>query len=655
MGQAPGFPAPTSDPAVPAHADLIEVPSELVTPEALLTPHVGDPVENAHPVWDSAALSPEQGQWQDPASFQGAAWPVFPSADARPAPQTTATVVPTFDSLNGVLGSWNVRSTLPAVGWGLLPPVVVGLALGFWLITQGVGASSLPGSVGIMTGLTFGGSVAFGDSGLLTFTMLASSLTLLSVLGMFAGLRTSLRGDQPATSVESLQRVMPPVVLLAVSAALLNLLANTMTGDAIAYAEPSSTFWRTLFGALMWGAAAAALAILAVPARESRRTVVLREYLDAPAAGLAIVVIASGVVVLILSAVSLLVQGGELGEVIAGLLFLMIQLPTLALALLGAAVFAPFDVSFDGLVVSGTIVDAAGENPWFWLVPVGFLVVGTLGAAWMLLRRADASRAKADLAVFAGLAVAVGLLGAVIVSVNLQVLGQGLSLKLSAAIVLILPLAALVWWVVAVLLLSRRATATGPGGAVASVPWTRPAPTPRAAAASAGAYRGVPGTDAVANAGAAPALVDSKPLVEQGLYAYVQATGDVSGMPTMVHQYDEVSSYFDSALTPRDTCLFAFAGMIIRPDIRTSCFVAVLQDRVAIAWRQGALKKTIVGLQIPFMEIADVSWGPGATPETARAQVARIMAVRGEVTVALPLGNADAVGEIVRNAILGHG
>ena len=429
----------------------------------------------APPVWGTpqGQPAPEPSQASYPPYAYGAPGAPYAVPGPGQAPQpTAASVVPTFDSLNVIMKDWNVKAALPTAAWALLPPVAVGLALGFWFITQGVGASSIPGSIGIMIGLTFGGSVAFGEEGLLNFTMLASSVTLASVLVMILGMRSVLRRSSPRTTVESLQRVSPVVVLVPVAAAILNLLANTMTGDAIAYAEPTSTFGRTLFGALLWTMVAAGIAILAAPATESVRTRMIRDLLDAPAAGLAVTVFTSGVVALVLGAVSLMTQGG-VQEFLGGFIFLLIQLPTLALALIGAAVFAPFDVGFLGLGVSGTIVDAADENPWLWLLPVGYLAVGVLGAGWMLLRRADATRAKVDLATFVGLAAVVGVLSAAIVSVNLQALGQGLSLKLSGAIVLILPLAALLWWFLATLVLGRMTQGVRPGSTVTVLPWKK--------------------------------------------------------------------------------------------------------------------------------------------------------------------------------------
>lgn len=642
-------PQPRVDPpATPAPGGPEQVPAP-PPPPTQADPEPSSSAEPAQPMWGGSPTISSGREWLNSERPHPAASTEYPVAMPGPQAAGAPTVVPTFDSLNGIMKSWDVRSALPAVGWALVPPVAVGLALGFWLMTQGVGPTSIPGSIGLMVGLTFGGSVSFGDEGLLTFTMLASSLTLASILGMFLGLRAALGRDRPATTTESLQRVAPAVVIVPVSAAILNLLANTMTGDAIAYAEPTSTFGRTLFGALMWGLVAAALAILAVPARHSTRTVLLRDYLDAPAAGLALIVIVSGVVVLILAAVSLLVQGAEIGELFGGLLFLLIQLPTLALALLGAAVFAPFDVGFLGFGASGTLVDAADENPWLWLLPIGFVLVGILGASWMLLRRADASRAKVDLAVFAGLAAVLGVLSAVVVSVDLQALGQGLTLQLSAAIVLILPLAALLWWFLSALLLSRAVPVANPGGAVARIPWRRPAGASRDTAHS--APKGAPGGASQAE----PARFDSKPVIEQGLYVLAEATGDISDVATVVHQYAEVSSFFDSAMNPTDTCRLAFGGMIIRPDIRTSCFVALLQDRVAIAWRQGALKKSVVGLVVPFTEVTDVTWGAGTTAATQQAQVARIMTTGGEISLALPLAHSAVIGQMLSSTILGRG
>jgi hypothetical protein len=55
----------------------------------------------------------------------------------------------------------------------------------------------------------------------------------------------------------------------------------------------------------------------------------------------------------------------------------------------------------------------------------------------------------------------------------------------------------------------------------------------------------------------------------------------------------------------------------VLPDIRVECFVAILNDRVIVAWRKGLFRKQTVARVIPKHTIKQASWAvvnrPGAT------------------------------------------
>lgn len=146
--------------------------------------------------------------------------------------------------------------------------------------------------------------------------------------------------------------------------------------------------------------------------------------------------------------------------------------------------------------------------------------------------------------------------------------------------------------------------------------------------------------------------------IEDGLMSLAESVGGMStnDLTTMAYQYKDVAAFFDSEMKPEDTCQLALGTVLISPDGKTpQCFIAVLQDRVAVAHRTGMFKKSIVSEVLPFSLITDVTWGNGTTPRTRDAQIARIVAPGREIAFALPLANAQQSGQAIKTAILGQG
>ena len=146
--------------------------------------------------------------------------------------------------------------------------------------------------------------------------------------------------------------------------------------------------------------------------------------------------------------------------------------------------------------------------------------------------------------------------------------------------------------------------------------------------------------------------------IEDGMMAYAEAVGGMStdDLTAMAYQYKDVKPFFDSEMTAGDTCQLALGSVVVTSDGKSlPCFVAVLQDRVAVAYRQGMFKKTTVSEVVPFAQITDVAWANGTSPRTRNAQIARIVAPGREVAFALPVAQAQMAGQVIKAAILGQG
>ncbi|HEY8302682.1 MAG TPA: hypothetical protein VIG48_12350 [Jatrophihabitans sp.] len=80
--------------------------------------------------------------------------------------------------------------------------------------------------------------------------------------------------------------------------------------------------------------------------------------------------------------------------------------------------------------------------------------------------------------------------------------------------------------------------------------------------------------------------------VLDGIAAYEQAAGGSRAADTRA-RYRRLADDVRSAMHPGDTCELAFAAELDRPDGERGtapAFVAVLDDRVLVAWRRGRLR-----------------------------------------------------------------
>jgi hypothetical protein len=135
-------------------------------------------------------------------------------------------------------------------------------------------------------------------------------------------------------------------------------------------------------------------------------------------------------------------------------------------------------------------------------------------------------------------------------------------------------------------------------------------------------------------------------LIANGLMNFANATGERMMVQAGAMIYRDVQDVFAENIKADNTCAFAFPSMIVLPDIRTDCFVAVLNDRVIVAWRKGFLRKTTVSRVIPKSTIRQAAWAVSNRPDSRGAALLTITADE-TIDIALPKGKPA-----VANAIL---
>jgi hypothetical protein len=135
-----------------------------------------------------------------------------------------------------------------------------------------------------------------------------------------------------------------------------------------------------------------------------------------------------------------------------------------------------------------------------------------------------------------------------------------------------------------------------------------------------------------------------------GLAGYVTALNDRDTAKFSVMIYKRVARELDPLVHPDDVCKLAFPSFLIRPDLRVECFVAVLGDRLVIAWKAGMFRKSAAPLVIPFASITGIHRQAGSSSGTRGATLLVISGAPG-ATIALPKGQTDSVEALIRAAI----
>jgi hypothetical protein len=136
----------------------------------------------------------------------------------------------------------------------------------------------------------------------------------------------------------------------------------------------------------------------------------------------------------------------------------------------------------------------------------------------------------------------------------------------------------------------------------------------------------------------------------EGLTNYVMASGDKREVQAGSMVYKSMANGIRSHISPGDTCSLAFPSMIIRPEIRTNCFVVVLDSKVLVAWKKGLLRKTI---EVEVLPKRQISGAEATVSNSGGTRGATLMTVQAEKSVcfALPKGRPDLT-DAIRKAIL---
>jgi hypothetical protein len=146
---------------------------------------------------------------------------------------------------------------------------------------------------------------------------------------------------------------------------------------------------------------------------------------------------------------------------------------------------------------------------------------------------------------------------------------------------------------------------------------------------------------------------DPDELIIDGLMRFSEAMNDLQMGKAGGMVYASVKEAVRPRLGEGTACAIAFPSMIIRPDIRTECFVAVLSSEVIVAWKKGLFRKTVESEVIPRSSIVDATVGAGTSASTRGATLLTIR-TKGDrsVTVALPKGKPE-VATLIRSEIVG--
>lgn len=153
-------------------------------------------------------------------------------------------------------------------------------------------------------------------------------------------------------------------------------------------------------------------------------------------------------------------------------------------------------------------------------------------------------------------------------------------------------------------------------------------------------------------------------ILANGLMNFVNVTGDKEMMKLATMVLRDVSDVFVEHIKADDICTFAFPSMTtIRdcliaflriwgsklgkrlstktPDIQAACFVecfvAILNDRVIVAWREGLFRKKTVILVIWKQTIKQASWAVVNRPGVTRGDAVLLTIIADKtIDIALP-------------------
>lgn len=145
-----------------------------------------------------------------------------------------------------------------------------------------------------------------------------------------------------------------------------------------------------------------------------------------------------------------------------------------------------------------------------------------------------------------------------------------------------------------------------------------------------------------------------KQILQQGAVRYAEVLNDQSDLLAVGQLGSRFASQIQSQVVEGDVCTLCFTSMIIRPDVRNECLVAVMGDRLLLFWEQGLFKKKALSETVRLATVSDVSYGAGTTSATRGAQVVTVTHTSGRTQFALPVQNGARVGDVVAAVIRGE-
>jgi hypothetical protein len=145
---------------------------------------------------------------------------------------------------------------------------------------------------------------------------------------------------------------------------------------------------------------------------------------------------------------------------------------------------------------------------------------------------------------------------------------------------------------------------------------------------------------------------DPADAISEGLLAFETAASPPHRMATAVDAYRKMAVHFRSLMRPGDTCLLAFAGEVESERSLRPCFVAILQDRVVLAWRVGMLGPRYRSDSVLYAAIGAITVDD--SPARPTGHIVITAHGRVQVRVTPPAGSVELVERTLRGAAFGE-
>jgi hypothetical protein len=145
---------------------------------------------------------------------------------------------------------------------------------------------------------------------------------------------------------------------------------------------------------------------------------------------------------------------------------------------------------------------------------------------------------------------------------------------------------------------------------------------------------------------------DPADAISEGLLAFETAADPPHRMATAVVAYRKMAVHFRSLMKPGDMCLLAFAGEVEREGSPRPCFVALLQDRVVLAWRVGMIGPRYRSDCVSYAAIGAITVDDSPGRPTGNI----VITARGrlQTRVTPPAGSVELVEHTLRAAAFGE-